>query len=62
MKAIAGKWAVCHTETIFFCLLFVVAISQYRGTLSVNIMLSSANVEFRMLQTLPTKFAAEINR
>lgn len=62
MKAIAGKWAFCHTETIFFCPLPVVPISQYKGTLLVNVVLLSANVEFRISHTLTTKFITEINK
>lgn len=62
MKAVAGKWAVCYTETIFFCPLPMVPISQYKGTLSVNAMLLSENVKFRIPHTLTTKSTTEVNK
>lgn len=62
IKAIAGKWAVCYTETIFFSPLPVVPISQYKGTLSVNVMLLSANAKFRIPHTLTIRSTTEINK
>lgn len=59
MKAIAGKWAVCYTETIFFRSFPVVPISQYKGSLSVNVMLLSENVKFKIPHTLTTKSTTE---
>lgn len=60
IKAIAGKWAVCYT--IFFSPLPVVPISQYKGTLSFNVMLLSANAKFRIPHTLTIRSTTEINK
>lgn len=56
------KWAVCYTETIFICHLPVVPISQYKGTLSVNVTLLSENVKSRIPHTLTTKSTTETNK
>lgn len=40
----------------------VVPISQYKGTLSVNVMPLSANVKFRIPHTLTTKSTTEANK
>lgn len=61
MKAIAGKWSVCSTETIFFCPFPVVPTSQYKGTLSAYVMLVSENVKLRIPHTLTTKTTTERN-
>lgn len=61
MKAIAGKWAVCSTETIFFCPFPVASTSQYKGTLSAYFMLLSENVELSIPHTLTTKTTTERN-
>lgn len=61
MKATAGKWAVCSTETIFFCPFPVAPTSQYKGIQSAYVTLVSENVELSIPHTPTAKTTIERN-
>lgn len=61
MKAIAGIWAVCSTDTIFFCPFPVAPTSQHKGIQSTYVMLVSEKVELSTPHALTAKTTIERN-